>query len=76
MMPHDMEVKAIQSRLDLLAQELTKLRAIEEIRQLKYRYFRAMDMADMALLRTVLISTCAAANGSFAGPTATISSPR
>lgn len=54
MMPHDNEVKAIQSRLDLMAQELAHLRAIEDIRQLKYRYFRAMDMADMALLRTVL----------------------
>lgn len=49
------EVEALKTRLDRLTQQLTELRAIEDIRQLKYRYFRAMDMADMALLRTLIM---------------------
>lgn len=48
------QIAALQDALSGALRELAVLRAIEDIKQLKYRYFRAMDRADMALLRSVL----------------------
>ncbi len=38
--------------------ELTRLAAIEDIKQLKHRYFRAVDMKDWALMETIFAQDC------------------
>jgi hypothetical protein len=38
--------------------DIERLAAIEELRQLKARYFRAVDSADSALMATVLADDC------------------
>ena len=48
------EIEQLRCELDNALTELQILRAVEDIKQLKYRYFRSMDTADMSLLRSVL----------------------
>lgn len=48
------EMEILRVMLDKALAELSDLRAVEAIKQLKYRYFRSMDTADMSLLQSVL----------------------
>jgi hypothetical protein len=47
-------LEELERRHHSMERELRRLQDIEEIRQLKYRYFRGIDSADMTLLAGVL----------------------
>lgn len=49
------ELTILRAELEKAVAEIAMLRAVEDIKQLKYRYFRSMDTADMLLLRSVLM---------------------
>jgi len=60
-------IEALEARQAQAEAELARLQAIEEIAQLKYRYLRGIDCADLTLLRSTLADnfTCQYARNTF-----------
>ncbi len=65
------QANGIQTQLDALAAEVTRLRDMDEIRQVMYAYARGVDRADQALIAPTFHDDAYDDHGNFKGDKAT-----